>query len=147
MSYRALMLTQTDDGNVNGTVTTITDADLPQDGNVVVDVDYSNLNYKDGLIMNGLGKLVRDYPHIPGVDMAGTVVSSDDGRYQPGDKVLVTGWRFGVIWWGGCAERARACRRLGRWRQRCRVWRRPRCTATRTACATTTAGTTRSPRT
>ena len=57
--------------------------------------------------MNGLGKLVRDYPHIPGVDMAGTVVSSEDDRYKPGDKVLVTGWRFGEIWWGGYAERAR----------------------------------------
>ena len=107
MSYRALMLTENDDGKVEGQVTTITDADLPQDGDVVVDVDYSNLNYKDGLIMNGLGKLVREYPHIPGVDMAGTVVSSDDDRYKAGDKVLVTGWRFGEIWWGGYAERAR----------------------------------------
>ena len=107
MSYRALMLTELEDGKVEGNVTTITDADLPQDGNVVVDVDYSNLNYKDGLIMNGLGKLVRDYPHIPGVDMAGTVVSSEDDRYKAGDKVLVTGWRFGEIWWGGYAERAR----------------------------------------
>ncbi len=107
MSYRALMLTETDDGKVTGAVTTITDADLPQDGNVVIDVDYSNLNYKDGLIMNGLGKLVRDYPHIPGVDMAGTIVSSEDDRYAPGDKVLVTGWRFGEIWWGGYAERVR----------------------------------------
>ena len=107
MSYRALMLTENDEGKVEGQVTTITDADLPQDGDVVVDVDYSNLNYKDGLIMNGLGKLVREYPHIPGVDMAGTVVSSDDDRYKAGDKVLVTGWRFGEIWWGGYAERAR----------------------------------------
>lgn len=107
MSYRALMLTELEDGKVEGNVTTITDADLPQDGDVVVDVDYSNLNYKDGLIMNGLGKLVRDYPHIPGVDMAGTVVSSEDDRYKAGDKVLVTGWRFGEIWWGGYAERAR----------------------------------------
>ena len=107
MSYRALMLTELEDGKVEGNVTTINDADLPQDGDVVVDVDYSNLNYKDGLIMNGLGKLVRDYPHIPGVDMAGTVVSSEDDRYKAGDKVLVTGWRFGEIWWGGYAERAR----------------------------------------
>ena len=107
MSYRALMLTELEDGKVEGNVTTITDADLPQDGDVVIDVDYSNLNYKDGLIMNGLGKLVRDYPHIPGVDMAGTVVSSEDDRYKAGDKVLVTGWRFGEIWWGGYAERAR----------------------------------------
>ena len=107
MSYRALMLTELEDGKVEGNVTTITDADLPQEGDVVVDVEYSNLNYKDGLIMNGLGKLVRDYPHIPGVDMAGTVVSSEDDRYKAGDKVLVTGWRFGEIWWGGYAERAR----------------------------------------
>jgi acrylyl-CoA reductase (NADPH) len=107
MSYRALMLVEKKDGKVEGSVTTITDADLPQDGDVVVDVEYSNLNYKDGLIMNGLGKLVREYPHVPGVDMAGVVVSSEYDRYKPGDKVLVTGWRFGEIWWGGYAERVR----------------------------------------
>jgi acrylyl-CoA reductase (NADPH) len=101
------MLTELEDGKVEGAVTTITDADLPQDGDVVVDVEYSNLNYKDGLIMNGLGKLVREYPHVPGIDMAGIVASSDDDRYKPGDKVLVTGWRFGEIWWGGYAERVR----------------------------------------
>jgi acrylyl-CoA reductase (NADPH) len=107
MSYRALMLTENKDGKVEGAVTTVTDADLPQDGDVVVDVEYSNLNYKDGMIMNGLGKLVREYPHIPGVDMAGAVVSSEDDRYKPGDQVIVTGWRFGEIWWGGYAERVR----------------------------------------
>lgn len=107
MSYRALILNQDSEGKVSGDVQTISDADLPQEGEVVVDIDYSNLNYKDGLIMNGLGKLVRDYPHIPGVDMAGTVVSSEDQRYKAGDKVLVTGWRYGEIWWGGYAERTR----------------------------------------
>ena len=107
MSYRALMLTEQDDGKIATEVTTITDADLPQDGDVIVDVDYSNLNYKDGMIINGLGKLVRNYPHIPGVDMAGTIVSSEDDRFKEGDKVLVTGWRFGEVWWGGYAERVR----------------------------------------
>jgi acrylyl-CoA reductase (NADPH) len=65
------------------------------------------LNYKDGLIINGLGKLVRDYPHIPGVDLAGTVIESRDDRYKPGDQVVATGWRMGEIWWGGHAQRAR----------------------------------------
>jgi len=74
---------------------------------VLIAVDYSTLNYKDGLIINGLGKLVRDYPHIPGVDLAGTVIESRDDRYKPGDQVVATGWRMGEIWWGGHAQRAR----------------------------------------
>jgi acrylyl-CoA reductase (NADPH) len=107
MSFRALKVTQNEDGSIEGHIAQITDAELPQDGDVLVDVDYSNLNFKDGLCMTGGGRLVRDYPHIPGVDMAGTVVSSSDDRYKSGDKVVVTGWRYGEIWWGGYAERTR----------------------------------------
>jgi len=80
---------------------------LPEGGDVLIAVDYSTLNYKDGLIINGLGKLVRDYPHIPGVDLAGTVISSSDDRYKARDQVVATGWRMGEIWWGGHAQRAR----------------------------------------
>lgn len=67
-------------------------------------VEYSTVNYKDGLCLsaNG-GGLVRTYPHVGGIDFAGTVEVSDDLRYQPGDKVILTGWRVGEVHWGGFA--------------------------------------------
>ena len=106
-TFRALMLNADEDGKVNAAITELTHNDLPEAGDVLIAVDYSTINYKDGLVINGLGKLVRDYPHIPGVDLAGTVLESNDNRYKPGDQVVATGWRMGEIWWGGHAERAR----------------------------------------
>lgn len=105
--FRALMVHQNEDGSVRGSVEMIEESSLPQDGDVLVQVDWSNLNFKDGLCMTGGGKLVRDYPHIPGVDMAGVVLESADDRYKAGDRVLLTGWRYGEIWWGGYAEKTR----------------------------------------
>lgn len=85
--------------------------DLPEDrlppGNVTVAVDYSTLNYKDGLCLGPGGGMVRTYPHVPGIDFAGTVIASDDARYRPGDAVILTGWRVGESWWGGYAQKAR----------------------------------------
>jgi acrylyl-CoA reductase (NADPH) len=72
-----------------------------------VDVEYSTVNYKDGLCIGPGGGLVRSYPHVPGIDFAGTVASSEDDRYAPGDKVVLTGWRVGEAYWGGYAEQAR----------------------------------------
>ena len=106
-TFRALMLNADEDGNVSAAITDLTNQDLPEAGDALIAVDYSTINYKDGLVINGLGKLVRDYPHIPGVDLAGTVLESNDDRYKPGDKVVATGWRMGEIWWGGHAQRAR----------------------------------------
>ncbi|WP_424966816.1 acryloyl-CoA reductase [Dinoroseobacter sp. S375] len=80
--------------------------DLPA-GEVTVDVEYSTVNYKDGLCIGPGGGLVRKYPHVPGIDFAGTVSASDDDRYKPGDKVVLTGWRVGEAYWGGYAEKAR----------------------------------------
>ncbi|MEO1291560.1 MAG: MDR family oxidoreductase, partial [Pseudomonadota bacterium] len=77
------------------------------EGEVLVAVEYSTVNYKDGLCLTGNGGLVRDYPHVPGIDFAGTVEASNDGRYKPGDKVVLTGWRVGEAWWGGYAQKAR----------------------------------------
>jgi acrylyl-CoA reductase (NADPH) len=74
---------------------------------VTVAVDYSTLNYKDGLCLGPGGGLVKSYPHVPGIDFAGTVESSSDDRYTPGDKVVLTGWRVGEAHWGGYAEKAR----------------------------------------
>lgn len=102
--FTALLLEQSDDGVTAG-VTELDESRLP-DGGVMVDVEYSSLNYKDGMILNGIGRLVREYPHIPGVDLAGTVTRSDDDRYSPGDQVICTGWRVGEIWWGGYATKA-----------------------------------------
>ncbi len=80
--------------------------DLPP-GEVTLAVEYSTLNYKDGLCIGPGGGLVRKYPHVPGIDLAGTVETSDDPRYRPGDKVVLTGWRVGEAHWGGYAQKAR----------------------------------------
>jgi acrylyl-CoA reductase (NADPH) len=73
-----------------------------------VAVEYSTVNYKDGLCLSPTGGgLVRSYPHVAGIDFAGTVEASDDARYKPGDKVVLTGWRVGEVHWGGYAEKAR----------------------------------------
>jgi acrylyl-CoA reductase (NADPH) len=79
---------------------------LPE-GDVTVAVEYSTVNYKDGLCIGPGGGLVRNYPHIPGIDFAGTVEASSDPRYKAGDKVVLTGWRVGEAHWGGYAQKAR----------------------------------------
>ena len=76
-------------------------------GDVLVDVAYSDLNYKDGLAVTGKGKIARVLPLVPGIDFAGTVAQSDDPRYRPGDPVVLTGWGVGESHWGGFAEKAR----------------------------------------
>ncbi|NRB20147.1 MAG: oxidoreductase [Rhodobacteraceae bacterium] len=75
-------------------------------GDVTVAVEYSTVNYKDGLCIGPGGGLVRKYPHVPGIDFAGTVETSSDDRYQPGDKVVSTGWRVGEAHWGGYSQKA-----------------------------------------
>ena len=102
--FTALLLDQNDDG-VTATVTELDDAQLPE-GDVTIDVEFSSLNYKDGMVLNGIGRLVRNYPHVPGVDLAGTVSASTDDRFSPGDQVICTGWRVGEAWWGGYATKA-----------------------------------------
>jgi acrylyl-CoA reductase (NADPH) len=104
-TFRALVLNQAD-GDVRAAVQELDEASLP-DGDVTLSVEWSSLNYKDGMILLGQGRLVRDYPHVPGVDLAGTVEASASDRFSPGDRVVLTGWRVGEIWWGGFAERAR----------------------------------------
>lgn len=103
--FRALLLENTGQG-IAASVRELDDASLPA-GDVTVAVDYSSINYKDGLVLNGLGNLVKTYPHVPGVDLAGSVLTSDSPDYKPGDKVVLTGWRVGELHWGGFAERAR----------------------------------------
>ena len=103
--FRALVLREAD-GKVSTQIERLPETALP-DGEVSVDVEYSTLNYKDGLILKGLGRLVRKYPHVPGIDFAGRVSVSTTPEYKPGDAVLLTGWRVGEAQWGGFAEKAR----------------------------------------
>ncbi len=107
MSFRALVVSKAEDGTISQAVETLEDSRLPADGNVTVKVEHSTLNYKDGLCITGAGGLVRTYPHVPGIDFAGTVEASSDARYKPGDKVVLTGWRVGEAWWGGYGEKAK----------------------------------------
>ena len=93
-------------GKTSAAVEELTDADLPE-AEVTVAVDYSTVNYKDGLCIGPGGGLVRKYPHVPGIDFAGTVEESADDRYKPGDKVVLTGWRVGEAHWGGYSQKAR----------------------------------------
>ncbi len=103
---RALIVEKGEDGKTEAGVQDIDESRLPE-GNVTVAVEYSTVNYKDGLCIGPGGGLVRNYPHVPGIDFAGTVETSDDDRYTPGDKVVLTGWRVGEAHWGGYAEKAR----------------------------------------
>ena len=104
-AFRALVLDQNENG-VSAEFRDLTTDDLPE-GEVLVRVKWSTLNYKDGMVLNGLGRLVRNYPHVPGIDFSGEVVSSSDDRYKPGDDVLLTGWRVGDSHWGGYGQLAR----------------------------------------
>ena len=105
--FDALMVSKDEDtGKTHAEVTQI-DLDRLPEGDVTVAVEYSTVNYKDGLCIGPGGGLVRKYPHIPGIDFAGTVEASDDDRYKPGDKVVLTGWRVGEAHWGGYAQKAR----------------------------------------
>lgn len=105
--FKALIVNKSEDGVVTSEVNDIDESQLPDGGNVVVSVEYSTVNYKDGLCITGNGGLVRNYPHVPGIDFAGTVESSEDERYKAGDKVVLTGWRVGEAWWGGYAQKAK----------------------------------------
>ena len=106
MSFRALVLSQAADRKVSGAVETLSVDKLPA-GDVTVAVDYSTLNYKDGLVLTTGGGLVKTWPHVGGIDFAGTVESSENPDFRPGDKVVLNGWRVGELHWGGYATKAR----------------------------------------
>ena len=106
MSFRALVVEKGDDGQTSAAVRDMTLDELP-DGEATIAVEFSTLNYKDGLCLGPGGGLVRNYPHIPGIDLAGRVEDSSDPRFSPGDMVVLTGWRVGEAHWGGYAQRAR----------------------------------------
>ena len=103
--FNALVLTQVA-GKTQAHIQALTTDDLPA-GDVLIAVDYSSLNYKDGLAVTGTGKIIRDFPMVPGIDLAGSVLESNDTRYTVGDKVILTGWGVGERYWGGYAQQAR----------------------------------------
>lgn len=103
--FKALVLNE-EDGKTTNAVQELSLDDLPE-GDVTVAVSHSSLNYKDGLAVTGIGKIVRKFPHVPGIDLAGTVESSDSADFKPGDKVLLNGWGVGERHWGGYAQKAR----------------------------------------
>jgi acrylyl-CoA reductase (NADPH) len=106
VTFKALLTRKSEDGVVASAVEILDDDRLPE-GDVTVDVDWAGLNYKDGLCLTEQGGLVRNYPHVAGIDFAGTVSDSSDDRYRKGDAVVLTGWRVGEAHWGGYATKAR----------------------------------------
>ncbi len=104
--FNALIVEKDAEGKTSASVQQIGLDRLPE-GEVTVAVEYSTVNYKDGLCIGPGGGLVRNYPHVPGIDFAGTVEASTDPRYAAGDKVVLTGWRVGEAHWGGYAQKAR----------------------------------------
>jgi acrylyl-CoA reductase (NADPH) len=104
--FNALVVNKDDEtGKTSAAVQQIALGDLPE-GEVTVAVEYSTVNYKDGLCIGPGGGLVRKYPHVPGIDFSGTVETSSDTRYKAGEKVVLTGWRVGEAHWGGYSQKA-----------------------------------------
>lgn len=103
-TFRAMVLDDRD--GVQAEIKHLSTGDLP-DGDVLVRVAYSDLNYKDGLAVTGRGRVVRRYPMVPGIDLAGTVEESSSPRYKPGDAVIATGWGLAEQHWGGYTGRER----------------------------------------
>ncbi|REE67600.1 putative YhdH/YhfP family quinone oxidoreductase [Paenibacillus taihuensis] len=104
-SFKALMVDKQSDRFEIG-IRDLSLADLPQE-NVTIRVSYSSINYKDGLAATPDGRVLRAYPMIPGIDLAGTVVSSSDSRWREGDEVIATGYGLGTDYFGGYSEYAR----------------------------------------
>ena len=103
--FKALILNQEGE-NFSRKIETIDQCFLKH-GDVTVKIDYSSLNYKDALILNNGAKLVKEYPHIPGIDFSGTVVASESEKFKKDDQVILTGWRVGEIFYGGFSQYAK----------------------------------------
>jgi acrylyl-CoA reductase (NADPH) len=105
VTHAAIVATEVD-GASRGALAHLTDADHP-DGDVTVSVKYSSLNYKDGLAVSGRGRIVRSFPLVCGIDLAGTVEASDSPAWKPGDEVVLTGWGLSETHPGGYTQRQR----------------------------------------
>lgn len=105
--FKALLITKTDEAGYRCALTELDEAQLPASGDVTVRVDWSTLNYKDGLAITGQSPVVRSFPMVPGIDFAGTVTASEHPRWKAGDRVVLNGFGVGETHWGGLAQRAR----------------------------------------
>ena len=105
--FKALLVNKSDEAAYHCTLTELDEAQLPAAGDVTVRVDYSTLNYKDGLAITGQAPVVRSFPLVPGIDFAGTVSASEHPRWKVGDRVLLNGFGVGERHWGGLAQLAR----------------------------------------
>ena len=129
--FNALYLEQNEDKSVRHSIQSLAESVLPA-GDVRVAVDYSTINYKDGLAITGAAPVVRKYPMVPGIDLAGTVAESTNPEFQVGDAVVLNGWGVGEGHWGGLSQQARL---KGDW-----LIKRPAAFTARQAMAIGTAG-------
>jgi acrylyl-CoA reductase (NADPH) len=111
-TFAALVVREAEEGNpktATAGIEQLTEADLPDydAGDVVVKIDYSSLNYKDGMALTGKGRIIRSFPMVPGIDFSATVISSESDRFASGDEVILTGWSVGERYWGGYSQRQR----------------------------------------
>jgi acrylyl-CoA reductase (NADPH) len=130
--FTAILLNKNDDGTTTARVTQLDDAQLPADGDVTVRVDYSTVNYKDGLAITGKAPVVRSWPMVPGIDGAGEVIASSHPDWKAGDEFILNGWGVGESHWGCLSQRAKL---KGGW-----LIPRPPGMSARTAMAIGTAG-------
>lgn len=130
--FNAILLNRQEDGSTAAQLTALDDAQLPADGDVTVAIDYSTINYKDGLAITGKAPVVRKWPMVPGIDGAGQVLASSHPDWKPGDAFILNGWGVGETHMGCLAQRARL---KGDW-----LIRRPQGMSSRTAMAIGTAG-------
>lgn len=100
------ILIEKDESGYHANLTTINEEQLPE-GDVTIQVNYSSINYKDGLAITGKSPVVRQFPMVPGIDLAGVVIKSSNTNYNVGDQVLLNGWGVGEKHWGGLAQIAR----------------------------------------
>ena len=103
--FKALVLNQEGD-NFTREVKSV-DKSFLKHGDVTIKVDYSDLNFKDGMILKNGGRLVKEFPHIPGIDFSGTVIKSENSKFKSGDQVILTGFRVGEAYFGGFAQYAK----------------------------------------
>lgn len=101
--FKSLLINKADE-RYSAQLVEIAESELPQ-GDVEVNIEYSSINYKDALAITGRGPIVRHFPMVPGIDFAGTVSASSHPEYQPGDKVLLTGWGVGENTGVGCLKK------------------------------------------
>ena len=103
--FKALIINQEGE-NFTREVKSI-DKSFLKHGDVTIKVDYSDLNFKDGMILKNGGRLVKEFPHIPGIDFSGTVLESENSKFKEGDEVILTGWRVGEVFFGGYSQIAK----------------------------------------